>query len=334
MKENRKIVIQRLGESFRNCTEIVSEPVAAPEPGEVLVRQHFAGVNGVYDQMMCLDRVEHTRVEPPVDAGVEAVGVVEMVGAGVKNITVGDAVAVVKAGFGYRLRQVCAYEEVIAIPEASPVMLALIPSGVSALLALERVGELSSDEVVCISAAAGGLGNIAVQLAVAAGNHVIAICGDACKANWLQQIGADRVINYRQENPADVIDHEYHDRLDLVMDSVGGEIFDVLLRNLAPHGRLVICGYTADRLPTARIEDERIYTRLYWKAASVRGFMNYRFSEFAPEARQRLIDKVRDGRLQPLVDDSAFTGLEAVAEAVDYLLAGKNLGKVVVDLRQ
>lgn len=333
MKENRKIVIQRLGESFRDCTEILAEPVPAPEPGEVLVRHHYAGVNGVYDQMMCLDRVEHTRVEPPVDAGVEAVGVIELVGDGVQNMLPGDPVAVVKAGRGYRLRQLCMPEEVISIPEASPAMLALIPSGVSALLALERVGELSSGEVVCITAAAGGLGNISVQLAVAAGNHVIAICGDDRKALWLKQIGADRVINYNSENPAEVIDREYNDRLDLVLDSVGGELFDLLLRNLAPHGRLVVCGYTSDRLPTVRTEDERVYTRLYWKAASIRGFMNYRFAEFSPQARQQLIDMVRTKRLIPLVDDSNFTGLEAVADAVDHLLAGKNLGKVVVDLR-
>jgi NADPH-dependent curcumin reductase CurA len=333
MKENRKIVIRRLGESFRDCTEIVTEAISTPQPGEVLLRHHYAGVNGVYDQMMCLDRVEHTRVEPPVDAGVEAVGVIEMVGRGVDGLAPGDAVAVVRAGKGYRLRQRCPAQEVIPIPHASAEMLALIPSGVSAMLALERVGELSSGEVVCITAAAGGLGNIATQLAVAAGNHVIALCGGDRKAEWLKSIGADHVINYRRENPAEVLDREYTDRLDLVMDSVGGETFDILLRNLAPHGRLVVCGYTGDRLPTERVEDERIYTRLYWKAASVRGFMNYRFSEFAADARRRLIAMARDGQLQPLLDASRFTGLDSVAEAVEYLLAGRNLGKVSVDLR-
>jgi NADPH-dependent curcumin reductase CurA len=333
MKENRKIVIQRLGESFRECTEILSEPVRAPEPGEVLVRHHYVGVNGVYDQMMCLDRVEHTRVTPPADTGVEAVGIVEALGDGVSGFALGDPVAVVKAGYGYRLRQICTPEELIPIPTCTPEIVALIPSGVSAMLALEQVGEISSDEVVCITAAAGGLGNIAVQLAVVAGNHVIAVCGDQRKAEWLASIGVDRVINYNQESLTEVIGSEYADRLDLVMDSVGGETFDVMLKNLAPHGRLLVCGYTSDRLPTERVTDERIYSRLYWKAASVRGFMNYRFASHAPEARERLFDLMQSGQLKPLVDPSQFQGLEQVADAVDHLLTRQNLGKVVVDLR-
>ncbi len=333
MKENRKIVIQRLGESFGDCTEILSEPIRAPEPGEVLVRHHYAGVNGVYDQMMCLDRVEHTRVTPPADTGVEAVGIVESLGEGVNGIAVGDPVAVVKAGYGYRLRQICTPEELISVPKCSPEILALIPSGVSAMLALERVGEIASGEVVCITAAAGGLGNVAVQLAVAAGNHVIAVCGNERKAQWLSSVGVDRVINYNRENLAEVIGSEYPDRLNLIMDSVGGETFDVMLENLAPHGRLLVCGYTSDRLPTETITDKRVYSRLYWKAASVRGFMNYRFARHAPEARERLLEMLKNRQLKPLVDATQFVGLEQVSAAVDHLLTRQNLGKVVVDLR-
>jgi NADPH-dependent curcumin reductase CurA len=333
MKENHKVVIQRLGESFRDCTEIVSDPVRNPAPGEVLIRHHFVGVNGVYDQMMCLNRVEHTRVSPPADTGVEAIGVVEAVGDGVSGFAVGDPVATVKAGHGYRQRQLLSVDELVPVPEASPRMLALIPSGVSALLALEQVGEVSSKEVVCITAAAGGLGNIAVQLAVASGNHVIAVCGDDRKAEWLQSIGVARVVQYRRENLAEVLQTEYRDAINLGMDSVGGDSFDALLENLAPHGRLVVCGYTGDRIPTAKVLDERIYTRLYWKAASVRGFMNYRFAEHAPEARERLIAMTLRGEIKPLVDDSEFRGLESIPDAVELLLAGKNLGKVLADLR-
>lgn len=333
MKNNRKIIIQRLGSSFRDCTSIVNAPINAPADDEVVVRHHYAGVNGVYDQMMCLDKVEHTRVQPPADSGVEAAGIVEAVGSKVTSVKPLDPVVVVKAGKGYRIRQVCKAEDVIPVPSACPEVLALIPSGVSAKLALEKTGQLSTGEVVCISAAAGGLGNIAVQLAVMAGNHVIAICGNQRKADWLKSAGVDRVINYREESLREVMHHEYHDRLDLVLDSVGGETFDTLVDNLAPHGRLVVCGYTSDRLPTAKPAHERIYTRLYWKSASIRGFMNYRFAKYAPQARRKLIRLWQEGTLKPLVDNSQFEGLESVADAGEWLLAGKNLGKVIVDLR-
>ena len=103
MDRNRGIVIRRLGESFRQCTEIDEWALESPGPGEVRVRHHYAGVNGVYDQMMCLDRVEHTRVRPPAGAGVEVVGVIDALGEGVTGWAVGDSVAVVRAGRGYRL---------------------------------------------------------------------------------------------------------------------------------------------------------------------------------------------------------------------------------------
>ncbi len=333
MRENRKIVIRELGDSFRRCTTIVTEAIIEPAPGELLVRNHYAGVNGIYDQMMCLDRIEHTPVVPPADTGVEAVGIVERIGEGVSNTKTGTPVAVVRAGGGYRHYQVCPAEAVIPIPAASPEVLALIPSGVSALLALEQVGQLREGETVCITAAAGGLGNLLVQLAAGLGADVIAITGSDEKAAALRNMGASRVIQYRRDSVKKIIAAEYRDRLDLVMDSVGGKLFDVLVENLAPFGRLVVCGYTSDILPTRRVRQERIYTKLYWKAASVRGFMNYRFSEHAQDARERLLEMLDDGRIRPLIDAQQFAGLESVADAVEYLVAGKNLGKVIVDLR-
>jgi NADPH-dependent curcumin reductase CurA len=60
--------------------------------------------------------------------------------------------------------------------------------------------------------------------------------------------------------------------------------------------------------------------------------MNYRFAEYAAEARTRLLALLARMEIQPLVDQRRFSGLEAVADAVEYLLAGQNLGKVTVDL--
>jgi len=333
MSSNQKIIIHTVGASFRECTEIVDETIPEPGPGQVLVRQHFAGVNGVYDQMMCLDRVDHTRVIPPADTGVESVGIVASVGSRVQQHAVGDAVAVVNVGFGYRLWQVCDEVDAIPVPAASPEVLALIPSGVSALLALEKTAEMGSGQTVCITAAAGGLGNVLTQLAINAGNHVIAVCGGDHKVAALQELGAHRVVNYKKESLKDVLEADYKDKIDIAMDSVGGALFDTLVDNLAPFGRLVVCGFTSDRVPTETVAQERIYTKLYWKAASVRGYMNYRFAEFAPAARDRLLQLYAAGEIRPLVDDKEFKGLDSVVDAVEYLLAGDNVGKLVVDLR-
>ena len=328
MKENAKIVIHKLGESFRECTHIVTEPLRELRSDEVLIRNRFAGVNGVYDQMMCANKVEHTPVAPPADAGVEAIGEVAALGSDITALKVGDAAVSVGAGGGYRRYTIT--RAPIVVPAVSREVLAIVPSGVSALLALERAGDLDHSEVVCITAAAGGLGNIATQLAVRAGKHVIAVCGGDDKASWLRSIGVDRVVQYRRESLGQVLDEEYRDGIDLAVDSVGGETFDALVRNLAPHGRVVVCGATTDRLPPQQVLQERVYTRLYWKAASVRGFMNYRFAEFAPAARERLFAMLSAGEIDPLIDARQFVGLESVPDAVEHLLSGSNVGKVTV----
>ena len=144
--------------------------------------------------------------------------------------------------------------------------------------------------------------------------------------------------------PSSVVQCSFHhvhctlyrtDDLDLLVASrdLAESLFDALVDNLAPFGRLVVCGFTSDRVPTETVMQERIYTKLYWKAASVRGYMNYRFAEFAPAARRKLLKLFAAGEIRPLVDERVFEGLESVADAVEYLLAGDNVGKLVVDLR-
>jgi NADPH-dependent curcumin reductase CurA len=76
-------------------------------------------------------------------------------------------------------------------------------------VALEKVGEMKSKEVVLVTAAAGGTGHIAVQLAKLAGNHLIGTCSSEQKAELLKKLGCDRIINYRRENLAQVLKSEY-----------------------------------------------------------------------------------------------------------------------------
>jgi NADPH-dependent curcumin reductase CurA len=255
------------------------------------------------------------------------------VGQGVAGFKVGDAVANTKLGAGYREYQVADVKRLIATREASPEITALIPTGVSAMVALERVAELRSGETVIVSAAAGGLGHLVVQIAKLAGNHVIGLTGSEAKRAPLERIGCDRVINYRTENLREVLQHEYPKGLDIAYDSVGGEIFEVFLDHLAQRGRLIISGHTSDfDKPDEPVPQSRLYRRLYWKSASVRAFMNPFFPEFFDDAARRVLDLYYAGKLTVLVDPTPFKGLESAADAVEHLLAGRNIGKVVIEL--
>lgn len=305
--------------------------MAGPGPGQVVIRNRFAGCNAVFDQNLCRNSVQYVNVVPPYDMGIEASGEVVALGPGVTQFRVGETVATTRLGSGYREYQLADAARVIATREATPQIVTLIPTGVSAMVALEQVAGMRDGETVIVSAAAGGLGHMVVQLAKLAGNHVIGLTGSDDKLPLLREIGCDRPINYRKENLREVLTREYPRGLNIAYDSVGGEIFETFLDHLAMRGRLIISGHTSDfDQPDEPVLQSRLYRKLYWKSASVRAFQNPAFPEFFDDAARRILGLYYEGKLKPLVDPTPFDGLEAAADAVEHLLSGRNCGKVVV----
>ena len=332
-KTYRKFILTQFGEDFRACTKIVETPWQDPGENEVVVKNIYAGVNGVYDFNMMRNAVSYIKFDVPTDLGIEVVGRVVALGRGVKNVKEGDAVATWKVGSGYRDYQVAEASRLYPIREPSPEILTLIPTGVSGMVGLERVGEMKSGHTIAVSAAAGGLGHIVVQLAKQAGNHVVGLAGSDDKCALIRTLGCDRAINYNSEDLDQVLKTEYPQGLDIAYDSVGGRIFDTLVDNLAIRGRIIISGYTSEvGKPLQMVTSGRPWTKLYFKSASIRGFINPHFQEFWPDAAERLLASYYNDALTVLVDPTPFHGLEAVPEAVAYLMAGRNRGKVVITL--
>lgn len=327
----RKLVANQFNQDFESAVEIVEVPLSKPAASQLLIRNKFAGINSGFDTLLCQGKVPYVNLTPPFDLGVEAVGEVVDVGEDVCNFQVGDAVATTVRGGGYREYQVIDANLAIKVREAIPEVLTLMPTGISALVALERVGEMKSNEVVLITAAAGGTGHIAVQLAKLAGNHVIGTCGSAQKAALLKKLGCDRIINYRTENLDQVLKTEYPDGINLVFDCVGKQVFDACVENLAIRGRLVVVGFISEYGKSLEeVTQPRIYHKLFWKAASVRGFLMPFYQEYANEARDRLLDVFYSGQLNVVIDPTPFIGIESIPTAVKYLLDRQNCGKVVV----
>lgn len=328
--------LPRFGGSFRQAAELVTEPVAAPGPGEVLVRNAFAGVNGLFDQVLVRGALPYRQVVPPCDLGVEAVGTVVEVGAGVTALVPGTPVAISRFGAGYREWAVVPVADAVAVPAVAPEYVALRTSAPSALLALDRAGQLGCGEVVAVSAAAGGLGQFLVQLAALAGNHVIGVCSGPAKVALLRELGCHRPVDRTVEDLAEVLSAEYPGGVDLAVDTVGGPVFDTLLAHLADGGRLVVAGHAADQGPgrPEPVRRPRVYADLYWKAASIRGFQNARHAAEQVPAVRRLLRLHAQGALRVVVDPADFRGIAAVPDAIDHLVAGRSTGKVVVDVGQ
>uniref|UniRef100_A0AAY5EU43 Prostaglandin reductase 3 n=1 Tax=Electrophorus electricus TaxID=8005 RepID=A0AAY5EU43_ELEEL len=193
-------------------------------------------------------------------------------------------------------------KKVFHVLVAKPELLALMVSGATAHIALRYLGELTCGETVLVSAAGGGTS----QFAKMAG----------CHAGFLRTIGCDRPINYKTEDMATILHKEYPNGVDVIYKSVGGSMFDLAVNSLATIG---------DQLHLWLPE-------CHWPAVCERGHSTSKTS------LQSMLQLLALGKLVYEVDvgeqDSGgcFMGLESIYQAVDYMYAGRNLGKVVVEL--
>jgi len=330
-RTSRKLIATTLTPHFRQAAEIVEETLPDPGPGEVVVRNRWAGVNAT-DVNITAGRYS---ADPslPMDLGAEAVGVVEAVGEGVEHLAPGDPVATTRIGGGYREGQLIPARHAFPVPEASPEVLSIFVSGLTASIALREVGAMRSGETVLVTAAAGGTGQYAVQLAKQAGNRVIGTCGSPDKMDLLRELGCDRPVNYREEPLRRVLREEAPQGVHLAYESVGRDLFDTALDALAVRGRLLAIGYVSEYVDgVEEVKRPRVYTRLLGKSASVHGFFLPHYTEHFRAHTAELLGMVRQGSLRAAIDDRPFEGIGAVVDAVEYLHSGKSRGKVVVRL--
>ncbi|CAM3693582.1 zinc-binding dehydrogenase [Litorimonas haliclonae] len=330
----QKVEVHKFGRDYSQASHIVSDPLREPGSDEIRIRNQFAGVNGLFDHMAMQGKIGYMSLSLPFDLGVEAIGRVEAAGPD-SGFSVGDAVATTGLGGAYRHIQVVKGEKAYAIPSIDPQYLAIVPTGISALVALEQVAELKPGETVVITAAAGGLGHIWVQLAVNLGCRVIGIAGRNEKCDFVRSLGAENCINYRKEDVAERLKTLCPDAINVAVDTVGGTIFDALVENLAPLGRLVVSGYASEVVEGAKpVLHPRVYEKLYWKGASVRGFMNALLAEHHRDAAKRLYTMMEQGELKVSIDPTLFKGLSALPDAANHMMSGHNIGKTILDLRE
>ncbi|BBN17225.1 prostaglandin reductase 3 [Marchantia polymorpha subsp. ruderalis] len=334
--EYKKVIIHKLSSDFRTASKIVTVPLELPlKPGHVLVKNLYAGVNAS-DVNFSSGRYFGGKAKLPFDAGFEAVGVVASLGEGVdSNILVpGSPVATLTYGGFSEFCQV-PFKNVIPMPVAVPELVALLTSGLTASLALEQAGRIKSGETVLVTAAAGGTGQFAVQLAKLAGNTVIATCGGEEKAKFLRSLGVDRVIDYKKESIKAVLKKEFPNGIDLIYESVGGEMFTTCLNALARRGRLIVIGMISQYQGENGWQPGNypgLAEKILAKSQSVVGFFLNDYTRMWRDHAARLTKLYLDKKLKVTVDSKLFAGVEAIADAVEHLHSGQSLGKVVVRL--
>eukprot|EP00884_Botryococcus_braunii_P020803 jgi/Botrbrau1/7406/Bobra.0112s0007.2 len=355
----KKLIAKRAGSSFREAATVEEEVLNMPGEGKVLIKVLYTGINGGCETF----RVRGEPYTPfarnaqakDFALGAEGAGVVVAVGPGVEFPTVGQHVTTSGANT-FAEYVIAAAESCWPIKEATPEAVAITLSGVTAAVALEVTGgPMRETDTVLVTAAAGGTGHFAVQLAKLAGCHVVATCGGKEKAAALKELGADRVIDYKSEEVAEVLDREYGGRITVAYEGVGGSLRQAILPHLAAGGRMLAVGYisgyphnAAFRPPSARDPDSDSDPEplppdhlLMWEGRTIqhKGATIYgnTWGGASPkqvkEARQRLFRLHEEGRLKVLIDRShEFKGIESIPDAIDYMLSGDSIGKVVAQL--
>ncbi|YCK33278.1 NAD(P)H-quinone oxidoreductase [Actinomadura sp. ATCC 39365] len=174
----------------------------------------------------------------PLYPGLEVSGVVAAVGADVEQFKAGDEVCALLAGGGYAERVAVPWQQVLPAPQGVPLAEAAgLPEVACTVWSnVFMVGRLRRGETLLVHGGASGIGTFAVQLAKALGSRVAATVGSEAKAEQVRKLGADEVVNYREEDFADRVE------ADVILDIMGAKYLAANVRALRSGGRLVIIG--------------------------------------------------------------------------------------------
>ena len=206
-------------------------------------------------------------------------------------------------------------------------------TGMTAYFGVQDIARPRVGDVAVVSAAAGAVGIVAGQLLKAAGAKVIGISGNAEKCARLQRdFGFDATINYREEPLDDAFKRHCPDGMDIFFDNVGGLTLNAALRNLREFARVVLCGSvstyeTADGKPVPGPDN---LFEMVTKRVLLKGFMYTDEAGRYPEAMAALEAGLKSGALRNA--EYVLKGIESAPQAFCDMLAGKNLGKALVEL--
>jgi NADPH2:quinone reductase len=251
----RAIVVEGFGPPERLRVGEVAEPV--PGPDEVSVMVHAAPVN--YVDLLVVGGNYQFLPPLPFIPGKGPAGVVSALGRGVTNLRVDDRVLAMAEQGGYAEAVAVRADQCYRLPASMSFTEAASLSLVydTAWFALRERARLETGESVLVLGASGGVGRAAVQLARGRGARVLAGIARPERAASVQAAGADSVIDLSAADLRDGLRAQVYAvtegrGADIILDPLGGAIFEAAVRSLAWRGRLVVIGFATGALPTIK----------------------------------------------------------------------------------
>ncbi|MEM5467401.1 NAD(P)H-quinone oxidoreductase [Celeribacter marinus] len=301
--------------------------VPTPKADEIVIKVAFSGVNRP-------DALQRAGLyNPPVGAsdlpGLEVAGEVAAVGASVSSYAIGDPVCALVPGGGYA--------EYVATPAAHALP---VPKG----LTLEQAaclpetfftvwsnvfmrGGLQAGERILIHGGASGIGTTAIQLAQVFGARVFVTAGSDTKCVACTRLGAERAINYRDEDFVTILKAE--GGANLILDMVGGDYINRNLKALAMDGRLVNIAFLQGSKAEVNFA-QVMMRRLTLTGSTLRPQSDAQKTRIADALRTQVWPLIAAGRVAPVMD-SRFA-LHDAAAAHAHMESGAHIGKIVLEI--
>jgi NADPH:quinone reductase-like Zn-dependent oxidoreductase len=318
---------------------------------EIIIETRFSALNHI--DLFIIKGWLGLDLKMPHILGSDASGIVVEVGSSVTTVKKGDRVAI-NPGLSCGTCDIClsgkqnfcknfsimgehqwgTHAEYFVVPEVNAIKLPLdvrfeIAAAapltfLTAWRALKTQARLQYGETIFIHGAGGGVSSAAIQIAKLLGATVITTTSSAKKVEIAKKLGANFVINYKENPNYDVFVYKNimnREGVDVVLDSVGKETFEKSLRLLKPGGRLITPGSTTG--PKSEVDLRQIF----WKQLEIKGTTMSNQSEF-----RDVMKLIFNGKLNPIIDK--IYPLNDIKEAEEHLQEGKQFGKVLLKVKK
>lgn len=317
--------IEMTGPGGPEVLTLGERPVPQPRKGEVLIKVHAAGVNGP-------DMMQRKGLYPPPAGasdllGLEVSGTVVALGEGVKRWKVGDAVTGLTNGGGYA--EYCPVDETHCLPIPQGVSLvdaAGLPETYFTVWSNVFIGAgLAEGETFLVHGGAGGIGTTAIQLAKAFGAKVIATDSPQERCAICRDLGADRVIDYRQEDFVEVVRQE--GGANVILDIVGGPNIEKNFKAASHDARIIQLAFGAGSKVEINLMPVML-KRLTYTGSTLRTRPTPFKTRIAQELEARVWPKIAECRIR-VVTGRTFPLAEA-REAHALMESSGHTGKILL----
>ncbi len=326
--------IELSGETGADALVLGERPVPEPGPGEVLLKIKAAGVN----RPDILQR-DGLYPAPPGHSdilGLEAAGDVVALGDGVQDLKVGDQVTALLNGSGYSEYAAVDAGACLSIPGGlSMAEAASLPETFFTVWSnLFDRAHLTEGESLLVHGGTSGIGVAAIQIASRLGVRVIATAGNPEKRQACMDLGAERAVNYKEEDFVEAArefgsKNESAKGVDVILDMVGGDYIARNIKSLAPDGRLVNIAYLQGSKAEVNFMAVML-KRLTLTGSTLRARDAAFKAEIARNLKETVWPLLEDGSIKPVVH--ATFPLAEAARAHKLMESSQHIGKIVLDV--